>query len=67
MDPVYGDREDTRNAFGAEIRYDISSRVDARVGGQYQKQVTFRPASGSTGDAADFERMRLMFQLRYTR
>ena len=67
VDPVYGDRQDTRNVFGAEIRYDISSRVDARVGGRYQEQVTFRPAKGSTGDAVDFERMGLMFQLRYTR
>ena len=67
VDPAYGGREDARNSYGAKVRYEISSRINVRIGGRYQEQVTFRPASGSTGDEIDYERTRLTLQLVYSR
>jgi len=67
VDPVYGGREDARNAYGAEIEYEISNRVEMTIGGKYQQQVTFRPAGGSTGDEIDYNRAVATFQLAYRR
>lgn len=67
VDPAYGGREDSRNGFRADIRYEISKRIDARIGGRYQKQLTARPAKGSTGDETDYQRTRIALQLAYHR
>ncbi|GMR13697.1 MAG: hypothetical protein BMS9Abin29_1910 [Gemmatimonadota bacterium] len=66
-DPAFGGREDARNAFGAELRYEVSKRIDLWIGGKYLKQVTFRPASGSTGDETDYNRSLATLQLVYHR
>lgn len=67
VDPAFGGREDTRNAFGAELRHRVSNRVDLDIGGKYQGQDTFRPAGGSTGDETDYDRSLVTLQLSYHR
>ncbi len=67
VDPAFGGREDTRNAFGAKMRHRVSNRIDLNIGGKYQGQDTFRPAGGSTGDETDYDRSLVTFELSYHR
>jgi len=66
-DPVYGDRRDTRDTFGSELRYDMRGPFELRAGGSYRRQNTFRPARGDTTDEADYRRTRMFLSLRYAR
>ena len=67
QDATYGGREDTRNSFAAEVRYEISKSLDLRLGGKYQTQLTFRPATGLTGDEIDYNRRVASLRLSYSR
>jgi hypothetical protein len=65
-DPVYGDREDRRNTFLAELRLRATRRVDVRVGGDIRHQSAFRPGRGDTGDEARYDRHTAFVRVEYT-
>jgi hypothetical protein len=65
-DPVYGDREDRRNTFLAELRLRATRRVDVRVGGDIRRQTAFRPGRGDTGDEARYDRQTAFVRVEYT-
>ncbi len=67
QDAVYGGREDTRDSFEAELRFELSKSIDLRLEGRYQTQFTLRPATGITGDEIDYNRRVASVQLSYSR
>lgn len=67
QDAVYGGREDTRDSYEAEIRFELSKSIDLRLNGRYQTQLTLRPATGVTGDEIDYNRRVASVQLSYSR
>jgi hypothetical protein len=67
VDPVYGDRQDRRNTYGAELRLRAAPRVEVRLGGDVQRQSTFRPGRGDTGDEARYSRRTASLRVEYAR
>jgi hypothetical protein len=63
-DPVYGDRRDTRNTVGGELRFSIR-RAALVAGGSFERQTSFRPGSGDTDAEEDYERFRTFLRLDY--
>jgi hypothetical protein len=66
-DPVYGDRSDRGEIVGVELRLRVSSRVDLQLGGSLQRQFTFRPGRGDTGDEASYTRRTTTLRVDYSR
>jgi hypothetical protein len=65
-DPVFGDREDRRDTFLAELRLRATRRVDVRLGGDIRRQTAFRPGRGDTGDEARYTRQTAFTRVEYT-
>lgn len=66
-DPVYGDRQDDRDTFEGELRWDRKGPLEVRVGGSFRRQDTQRPAQGDTADEEDYRQARMFLSLRYSR
>jgi hypothetical protein len=64
-DPVYGDRQDRRYTYGVELLLRLAPSIDLRLGGDYRRQLAFRPGRGDTGDEAQYSRRSAFLQLEY--